>query len=490
MGFIFGTLRRKNSVNTCFKSQTMTEIEIFDAIIIGSGQAGTPLAFALANEKWKVAIIEKGDFGGTCVNTGCTPTKMYVASARRMWEIQNASELGIEILNSPTINLKAVKNRKDNLVKKSRNGIAKSLGDHEQITCIKGNAEFVDTKKIKIGARIIQAEKIFINVGARPVVPEEFESVDYLTNESILKLEKVPEELIILGGGYISLEFSQIFHRFGSKVTVIEIGDFLISREDEDTSSLVQKILEKEGIEVYCSAKKVKVKQEKSGKIKITFGDELNPQSVSGTHLLLATGRKSNADLICPEHADLEVDEKGYIKVNSRLETNVPGIFALGDCNGQGAFTHTSYDDFEIVKNQLLGDGTKTLAHRTLNYAIYIDPPLGRAGMTKNQAKESGKKVLYAQMAMSDISRAKEKGETNGKMEVLVDAESEKIIGACVFGTGGDEIISTFITAIYGEMSYKTLMNSVQTHPTVSELIPTLLQNLKPLVDQKNEKIA
>jgi pyruvate/2-oxoglutarate dehydrogenase complex dihydrolipoamide dehydrogenase (E3) component len=314
--------------------------------------------------------------------------------------------------------------------------------------------------------------------------------VDYLTNESILKLEKVPEELIILGGGYISLEFSQIFHRFGSKVTVIEIGDFLISREDEDTSSLVQKILEEEGIKVYCSAKKAEVKQEKSGKIKITFGDELNPQSVTGTHLLLATGRKSNADMICPEHADLEVDEKGYIKVNSRLETNVPGIFALGDCNGQGAFTHTSYDDFEIVKNQLLGDGTKTLAHRTLNYALYIDPPLGRAGMTKNQAKESGKKVLHAQMAMSDISRAKEKGETNGKMEVLVDADSEKIIGACVFGTGGDEIISTFITAIYSEMSYKTLMNSVQTHPTVSELIPTLLQNLKPLADQKNEKIA
>lgn len=461
----------------------MAEIETFDAIIIGSGQAGIPLAFALANEKWKVALIEKGKLGGTCVNTGCTPTKMYVASARRMWEIQNACELGIKIPNSPKIDLKAVKSRKDELIEKSRKAMAKSLRDHEQITLIKGTAEFVEAKTLKVGARIIQAEKIFINVGARPFVPDEFKSMDFLTNESILKLEKVPKELIILGGSYIGLEFAQMFRRFGSKVTVIETGDFLISKEDEDTSSLVQKILEDEGIKVYCSAKNPRAKKDKSGKLKITFGDKQKPQSVTGTHLLLAIGRKSNADLTCPEYADLEVDEKGYFKVNSRLETNVSGIFALGDCNGEGAFTHTAYDDFEIVKNQLLGDGTKTLAHRTLNYALYIDPPLGRVGMTKNQAKESGKKVLYACMEMSDISRAKEKGETNGKMEVLVDADSEKILGASVFGTGGDEIIGTFITAIYGGMSYKPLMNSVQTHPTVTELIPTLLQNLKPLAD-------
>jgi pyruvate/2-oxoglutarate dehydrogenase complex dihydrolipoamide dehydrogenase (E3) component len=400
-----------------------------------------------------------------------------------MWEIQNASERGIEIPNLPKIDLIAVKSRKDDLIEKSRKGIAKSLRDQTLITLIRGKAEFTGPKILKVGSRMIQADKIFINVGARPVTPESFESLDYLTNESILELDKLPEHLLILGGSYIGLEFAQMFRRFGSKVTVIETGEFLISKEDQDTSVLVQKILEDEGIKVYCSAQDPKAKKDKSGKIKITFGDKPKLQSVTGTHLLLAIGRKSNADLTSPEHAVLVVDEKGYFKVNSTLETNVSGIFALGDCNGEGAFTHTAYDDFEIVKNQLLGDGTKTLDHRTLNYALYIDPPLGRVGMTKNQAKESGKKVLYACMEMSDISRAKEKGETKGKMEVLVDADSEKIIGASVFGTGGDEIIGTFITAIYGEMSYKTLMNSVQTHPTVTELIPTLLKGLKPLTD-------
>jgi len=461
----------------------MTSIETFDAIIIGSGQAGNPLALALANEKWKVALIEKSKLGGTCVNTGCTPTKMYVASAKRMWEIKNAAELGIKIPNSPKIDLKAVKKRKDELIKDARNGIEESLLDHELITLIKGTAEFVNSKMIKIGKRTIQAEKIFINVGARPFVPEEYQSVDFLTNKSLLNLDKVPEELIILGGSYIGLEFAQIFHRFGAKVTVIETGEFLISKEDKDVSALTQQILEDEGIKVHCSVKNLEVKNTKSGKVNVTFGDKKKPKSITGTHLLLAIGRKSNVDLIHADKAGLKVDEKGYIQVDSKLETNVSGIFALGDCNGAGAFTHTAYDDFEIVKNQLFGDGSKTLDRRVMNYALYIDPPLGRVGMTKHQAKASGKNILYSCMEMSDISRAKEKGETSGKMEVLVDADSEKILGACVFGVGGDEIIGTFITAIYGGMSYKLLMNSVQTHPTVTELIPTLLQNLKPLAD-------
>lgn len=468
----------------------MTSTETFDAIIIGSGQAGNPLALALAKEKWKVALIEKSKMGGTCVNTGCTPTKMYVASARRMWEIKNASELGIKIPNSPKIDLKAVKKRKDELIEDSRNGIEESLNGQAQITLIRGQAEFLDSKRLQVGSRIISADKIFINVGARAVAPDGFESVKYLTNESILELEKVPKELIILGGSYIGLEFAQLFLRFGSKVTILEAGEYLISKEDKDISVLIQQILEEEGVRVFCNVKDTKAKSLKSGKMSISFDQNGKKQNLKAAEILLAVGRKPNSDWIQAEKAGLELDERGYFKVNSKLETNVKGIFALGDCNGAGAFTHTASNDFEIVENQFFGNKTKTLDDRVLNYALYIDPPLGRVGITKKQALESGKKILYASMDMSQISRAKEKGETLGKMEVLVDADSEKILGAAVFGTGGDEIIGTFITAIYGGMSYKSLMNSVQTHPTVTELIPTLLQNLKPLADQTDETIT
>jgi pyruvate/2-oxoglutarate dehydrogenase complex dihydrolipoamide dehydrogenase (E3) component len=459
----------------------MTSTETFDAIIIGSGQAGNPLALALAKEKWKVALIEKGKMGGTCVNTGCTPTKMYVASARRMWEINNAKELGIKIPSPPKIDLKAVKKRKDELIEDSRNGIKESLKRQAQITLMRGQAEFLDSKRLQVGSRIISAEKIFINVGARAVVPDGFESVKYLTNESILELEKVPKELIILGGSYIGLEFAQLFLRFGSKVTILEAGEYLIAKEDKDISVRIQHILEEEGVRVFCKVKDTKAKSLKSGKVSISFDQKGKKHNLEAAEILLAVGRKPNSDWIQAEKAGLELDEKGYFKVNSKLETNVKGIFALGDCNGAGAFTHTAFNDFEIVENQLFGSKTKTLDDRVLNYALYIDPPLARVGISKKQAKESGKKILYASMEMSAISRAKEKGETNGKMEVLVDADSEKILGAAVFGTGGDEIIGTFITAIYGGMSYKLLMNSVQTHPTVTELIPTLLQSLQPL---------
>jgi len=461
----------------------MAGTEIFDAVIIGSGQAGNPLALALANQKWKVALVEKGNLGGTCVNTGCTPTKMYVASARRMWAIQTASELGITIPNSAKLDLKAVKTRKNNLIEESRKGIEKSLQENAQITLIRGTAEFIDAKRIQVGSRIIQADKFFINVGARPVMPEGFESIEYLTNESILELEEIPKELIVLGGSYIGLEFAQMFARFGSKVTIIESSDFLISKEDEDISSIVQEILEAEGIEVFCSAEKTSARKLDSGAIAVNFEVRGKTKMVSGSHLLLAVGRKPNSDLIHAEKAGLETDKKGYIKVNSKLETNIAGIYALGDCNGEGAFTHTAYHDFEILKNQLFDDQSKTLKDRVMNYALYIDPPMGRVGMTKKQAIESGKEILYAAMPMSKISRAKEKGETQGKMEVLIDAKTERILGATVFGTGGDEIIGTFITAIYADARYKSLMNSVQTHPTVTELIPTLLQNLKPLGD-------
>ncbi|MCE7056587.1 mercuric reductase [Algoriphagus sp. AGSA1] len=455
--------------------------ETFDAIIIGAGQAGNPLAFALANEKWKVAVVEKAAVGGTCVNTGCTPTKAYVASARAAWAISNAPNLGIQLPKPPKVDLKAIRLRKDKLVSASRLGIKKSLTDSPQITLIRGTATFMDRISLKVGSRVLKSSKIFINVGARTRIPEGFEAMEYLTNSTILQLDKIPDHLIIIGGSYIGLEFAQIFKRFGSKVTVLEMGNYLISREDQDTSELVRGILEKENIKVICGAKCLLGKNSKSGGVTVTFQREDSEKKISGSHLLIATGRTPNSDLLNSEKAGLQLDKRGYIEVNPKLETNVEGIFALGDCNGKGAFTHTSYNDFEIVQDQLFGEKKRTLKDRITNYALYIDPPLGRAGMTLEQAKASGKKLLFASMPMGEISRAKEKGETYGKMEVIVDADSEQIMGAAVLGTGGDEIIGSFLTAMYGKISYKTLMNSVQTHPTVTELIPTLLQQLKPL---------
>tara|TARA_R110002020_G_scaffold223366_1_gene432448 strand:- start:423 stop:1472 length:1050 start_codon:yes stop_codon:yes gene_type:complete len=346
---------------------------------------------------------------------------------------------------------------------------------------IRGTASFIDKTRLKVGSRVLKSYKIFLNVGARARIPEGFEDVDYLTNMSILQLDKVPESLIIIGGSYIGLEFAQIFKRLGSRVTVLEMGDYLISKEDQHTSEQVREVLENEGIKVICGAHCLKGKNKKSGGVTVSFHKESKDKKINGTHLLVATGRMPNSDLLKPEKAGLSINEKGYIDVNAKLETNIEGIFALGDCNGKGAFTHTSYNDYEIMEDQLFGEKKKSLEDRITNYALYIDPPLGRAGMTLAQARESGKNLLFAQMPMSDISRAKEKGETQGKMEVIVDADSEQILGAAVFGTGGDEIIGTFLTAMYGKLSYKVLMNSVQTHPTVTELIPTLLQQLKPI---------
>lgn len=454
----------------------------YDAIIIGSGQAGTPLANLLAEEDWNVALVEKGLLGGTCVNTGCTPTKAYLASARAAWMFEKAKELGISMECAPTIDLQAIKSRKEKLLKQSRKGIRESFESSSKITLIKGEAHFIDKKILKVGSKYITADKIFLNVGARPRIPKDFEKVNYLTNESILQLEKIPEHLIIIGGSYIGLEFAQIFRRFGSKVTILEVNEFLISREDEDTSKMVQTILEKEGIKIICGIKNISPTETKEhAKVAISFSHNSKTQRITGSHLLLAVGRTPNSDLLAPEKTGLKLSEKGYFKVNATLETNVKGIYALGDCNGEGAFTHTAYNDFEIIRDQLFGSKKRSLKDRFTNYNLYIDPPLGRAGISLNEAKKSEKKLLVAHILMSDIARAKEKSETMGKMEVIVDAQSEQIIGATVLGTGGDEVIGAFLTAMYSKASYKTLMNSVQTHPTVTELIPTLLQKLEPL---------
>ena len=455
-------------------------MEHFDAIIIGSGQAGNPLAASLAKAGKKVVLIEKDKLGGTCVNDGCTPTKAYVASARAAWVARNAHELGVRNIKNVRVDLAAVKVRKDKIVNVSQTGLLKMVEDNPRITLIRGEATFAEAKTIKVNGEKITGEQIFINVGARARIPEGFEKVKFYTNTSILDLEEIPEKLIIIGGSYIGLEFAQIFQRFGSKVTVVEMSDRLISREDEETSKVIAEILENEGIELELNAKCIGGKPFGKNGVEVQLHCDGSHRAIRGSAILLATGRQSNADLLTLHNAGIQHDSRYYISVNEHLQTNVKDIFALGDCNGKGAFTHTAYNDFEVV-NSFLNGGNRKLSDRFLNYALYIDPPLGRAGLSKDEAMKKGIDILYGRMEMSAVARAREKGETQGFMEVVIDKSTEKIIGASVLGTGGDEIIAVFLAVMYAGVSYKTLRDSVQTHPTVSELIPTMLQNLEEL---------
>lgn len=456
------------------------EIKHFDAIIIGSGQAGNPLAISLAEAGKKTAIIEKDKLGGTCVNDGCTPTKAYVASARAAWVARNAYKLGIQKIKDVKVDLAAVKARKDKIINASRTGILKMLESNSRITLIRGEATFAEAKTIVVNGEKITGDQIFINVGTRLRTPEGFEKVKFYTNTSILELEEIPKKLIIIGGSYVGLEFAQIFNRFGSKVTVVEMGDRLINREDERTSRAIAEILQKEGIEFEFNAKCISGKPFGKNGVEVHVHSEGSHHAIRGSAILVATGRQSNADILSLHNAGIKHDRRYYISVNDHLETNVKNIFALGDCNGKGAFTHTAYNDFEIV-NSFLNGGNRRLSDRFINYALYIDPPLGRAGLSKDVALKKGIDLLYGRMEMSSVARAREKGETQGFMEVVIDTNTEKIIGASVLGTGGDEVIAVFLAVMYAEASYKTLRDSVQTHPTVSELIPTMLQNLKEL---------
>jgi pyruvate/2-oxoglutarate dehydrogenase complex dihydrolipoamide dehydrogenase (E3) component len=453
----------------------------FDAIIIGSGQAGTPLAFKLAGIGKKVAFIEKEHFGGTCLNTGCTPTKAYVASARRMFDTKNGEEFGIHIPAGSKTDLAKVKKRKDDLIQGSVEGIKKGIEDNENITHIAGTASFIGEKTIEVNGKEITAEEIYINVGGRPRMPEEYKAAKPLDNQSILELTKLPEHLIIVGGSYIGLEFGQMFKRFGCKVTIVEKNSAIISREDEDISASIQKTLEKEGVKFRLNATCMGAEKLDDGQICVNVNCDQGEPQVIGTHVLLAVGRVPNTDLLNLEKAGIKTDDKGFIKVNDHLETNVPGIYALGDCNGEGAFTHTAYNDFEIIADNKLNGGNRKVSDRILTYGLFVDPPLGRAGMTLSQAKQTGKKLLVGKREMSKIARAKEKGETDGFMRVIVDDGTKEIMGASILGVGGDEVISGILNIMSAKQPYTVIRDSVQIHPTVSELLPTLLEGLKPL---------
>jgi pyruvate/2-oxoglutarate dehydrogenase complex dihydrolipoamide dehydrogenase (E3) component len=454
----------------------------YDAIIIGTGQAGPFLAGRLTTAGMKVAIIERGLFGGTCVNTGCIPTKTLVASAYAAHIARRAAEFGVTIQGPVSMDMKRVKARKDQVSGKSNQGVETWLKTMTNCTVYEGHARFESPREVSVGDVRLSAERIFVNVGARAVVPDipGVDGVPYLTNSSMMHIDFLPPHLIIVGGSYIGLEFGQMFRRFGSEVTILEMGPRLIQREDHDVSDAILEILKQEGIAVRLNAKCIRL-----GKL----GDEIvatadcggHAENIRGSHLLLAVGRRPNTADLGLDKAGVETDPRGYIRVDDQLRTNVPGIWALGDCNGKGAFTHTSYNDFEIAAANLLDNDPRRVSDRILAYALYIDPPLGRCGMTEAEVLKNGRKALIGKRPMTKVGRAVEKGETQGFMKIVVDAETHQILGAALLGTGCDEAVHCILDVMYAKAPYTVLQRAVNIHPTVSELIPTMLGELKPL---------
>jgi pyruvate/2-oxoglutarate dehydrogenase complex dihydrolipoamide dehydrogenase (E3) component len=454
----------------------------FDAIIIGTGQAGPALARRLVGAGWKVAIIERKLFGGTCVNTGCTPTKTLVASAYAAHVARRAADYGVTIGAAVNVDMRAVKARKDAVVSPSRNGVERSLKTLRGCTVYDGHARFIAPKEMKVGNEVLKADKIFINVGARASVPPipGLDRVPYLTNSSMMEVDFLPPHLVVLGGSYVGLEFAQVYRRFGSEVTVIELAPHLVAREDADVSQAIADFLEEEGIDIRVNSRVIRVEKQDNN-IAVSVETGATKSQVVGSHLLLAIGRRPNTDDLGLDKAGIATDERGYIQVDDHLRTNVPGIWALGDCNGRGAFTHTSWNDFEIVAGNLLDNDPRRVTDRITAYALYTDPPLGRAGMTEAEVRKSGRPALVATMAMADVNRADEKGETKGFMKILVDKETKQILGASLLGLSGDEVIHCILDVMYAKAPYTVMQRAVHIHPTVSEFVPTMLGDLVPL---------
>jgi pyruvate/2-oxoglutarate dehydrogenase complex dihydrolipoamide dehydrogenase (E3) component len=456
--------------------------EKYDAIVIGTGQSGPSLAVRLANAGRKTAIIERKLFGGTCVNVGCIPTKTLIASARAAHVARNGADYGVAIDGRISVDMMRVKARKDSVVRQSNEGVIKWLRNTPNLTVLEGHARLEGSRTVAVNGRLLEAAQIFLNVGGRASVPDMpgIAEAGYLTNSSMMEVDFLPEHLVIIGGSYIGLEFAQMYRRFGSRVTVVEMGPRLIAREDEEVSAAVQKILEDEGVEIRLNAKCITVAKRGSG-VAVGLSCDGGPPQVTGSHLLLAVGRAPNTGDLGLEKAGVKTDARGYIVVDDELRTSVPDIWALGDANGRGAFTHTSYNDYEIVAANLLDDGRRRVTDRIPAYALYIDPPLGRAGMTEREVRASGRKALAGKMMMSRVGRARERGETQGFMKILVDAESKRILGAALLGIEGDEVIHSILDVMYAGAPYTVIQNAVHIHPTVTELIPTLLGDLKPL---------
>lgn len=458
-------------------------VQRYDAIVIGTGQSGPSLAVRLAQAGRKTAIIERNRFGGTCVNTGCIPTKTLIASARVAHMARRAAEFGVLIDSPVRVDMAGVKARKDLIVRQSNEGVADWLKNTPNLTVIEGHGCFESPHAVRVNGELLEADEIFINVGGRAAIPDipGLEDIDFLTNSSMMEVDFLPQHLVIVGGSYIGLEFAQMYRRFGSEVTVIEGGPRLIGREDEQVSASIRDILEHDGIQIRLAAKIQRVEQ-RGDAVVIAVNDNETSYEISGSHLLLAVGRIPNTDDLGLDKAGIKTDQRGYIVVDDKLCTNVPGIWALGDVNGRGAFTHTSYNDYEIVAANLLDNDSRSVADRIQAYALFIDPPLGRIGMTEREVRASGRKALVGTMMMTRVGRARERSETQGYMSVLVDAETKKILGAMLLGIEGDEVIHSILDVMYAGATYTTIQRAMHIHPTVSELVPTLLGDLKPLL--------
>ena len=453
----------------------------FDAIIIGTGQAGPSLAARFAAADMAVAIIERHKFGGTCVNTGCIPTKTLIASAYAAHTARRGAEYGFANCDA-RIDMKRVKARKDEVSGRSNKGVEEWLRGLKNCTVIQGHARFQSSGTVVVNDEVLEADKIFINVGGRAAVPEMpgIHDVPFLNNSSMMDVDFLPEHLVVVGGSYIGLEFGQMYRRFGSEVTIVEMGPRLIGREDEDVSQTVREILQAEGIRIRLNAKCISLAKRDGG---IAVGMECLEGSpeILGTHVLLAVGRTPNTHDLGLDRAGVATNDRGYILVDDQLQTNIPGIWALGDCNGRGAFTHTSYNDYEIVADNLLNGDHRRVSDRIQTYGLFIDPPLGRCGMTDAEIRKSGRSVLATKYPMSRVSRAVEKGDTQGFIKISVDAETKQILGAAILGTGGDEIIHVLLDVMYAKAPYTVIQRAMHIHPTVAEYLPTVLSKLEPL---------
>jgi pyruvate/2-oxoglutarate dehydrogenase complex dihydrolipoamide dehydrogenase (E3) component len=450
-----------------------------DDIVIGAGQSGPSLAVRLAEAGRRVALVERRRLGGTCVNDGCIPTKTLVASARAAWMARNAAAWGVEISGTVAVDMKKVKARKDAVVQASRDSLAAWTAGTKNLEVVTGHARFESARTLRVGEDLLEAERIFVNVGARASIPDIAGLKDgpFLTNTSMMDIDTLPEHLLILGGSYVGLEFAQMYRRFGAQVTVIERGPRLISRDDEDVSDEVRRFLELEKIDIRSNAKPVAVEHGKDGRVTVVT----DAGRIEGTHLLVALGRTPNTDDLGVERAGIELDKRGYIQVDDELRTTAKDVWATGDCNGRGAFTHTSYNDYEIVAGNLLDGETRRVSDRIPIYGLYVDPPLGRVGMNEAQARASGRRVLVGKRPMSRVGRANERGETHGFIKVMVDGDTKEILGAAILGIEGDEAVHAIADVMYARAPYTTISRAVHMHPTVSELIPTTLQSLKPL---------
>jgi len=451
----------------------------YDAIVIGTGQAGPSLASRLAASGMQVAVIERKLFGGTCVNTGCIPTKTMVASAYAAHLARRAVEFGVGA-GPVTVEMKLVKARKDLISGQSRTSVESWLKSLQNCTVYEGHARFESAREVSVGGVRLSAPRIFINTGGRASVPplEGVGEVPYLNNSSMMGVDFLPRHLIVVGGSYIGLEFGQMFRRFGSEVTIVEMGPRLVQREDEDVSAAIKDILEAEGIQIRLNAKCIRLSK-RGEEIRAGVDCKDGEPEVAGSHLLLAVGRRPNTDDLGLDKAGVATDDRGYIVVDDQLRTNVDGIWALGDCNGKGGFTHTSYNDFEIAAANLLDNDPRRVSDRIPTYALFIDPPLGRCGLTQSEAAKTHK-ILVGQRAMTRVSRAVEKGETQGFMKIVVDEGTKKILGAAILGVGGDEAIHSILDVMYADKPYAVIQRAVHIHPTVCELIPTMLGELKP----------